>query len=88
MQLVQACRAGLLPRFTEDDLELDEEGMVWEASHEAELPNSEDIRASQMTSQRLTEENHKQAPTETEVPEHLQDFEDVFAKESFDELPN
>jgi len=85
---IRACRAKPLLRFTDDDLELNEEGMVWEVIHEAELLNSEDIRASQMTSQRLVEESHKWAPTETEVPKHLQDFGDVFAKESFDELPN
>ena len=62
--------------------------MVWEATHKTEVLNSEDIRASQMTSQRLTEANHKQAPTETEIPEHLRDFRDIFAKESFDELLN
>ena len=47
---IQACRAGPLPRFTEDDLELDKEGMAWEVIHEAELQDSEDIRASQTTS--------------------------------------
>ena len=77
-----------LPRFSKGDLELHKEGMGWEAIHEAELPDSEDIRASQTTSQRLAEEIHKRAPTETEVPKHLQDFGDVFAKESFDELLN
>ena len=69
-------------------MELDEEGMIWEATHKAGLPDSKVIRASQMTSQRLAEENHKRAPTESEIPKHLQDFGDVFVKESFDELPN
>ena len=69
-------------------MELDKEGMILEATHEAELPDSKVIRASQMTSQRLTEENHKRAPTKSGIPEHLQDFRDVFVKESFNELPN
>ena len=56
---IQVYRAGPLLRFAKDDLELGEEGLVWEAMHEDELLDSEDIRASQMTSQRLAEENHK-----------------------------
>ena len=68
---IRACRAGPLPRFSKEDLELDEEGIVWETTHGAELQDSKDIRASQTTSQRLAEENHKRAPTETKVPEHL-----------------
>ena len=62
--------------------------MVWVVILGEGLLDSEDIRASQTTSQRLTEANHKRVPTEAEVPKHLQDFEDVFAKESFDKLPN
>ena len=62
--------------------------MVWEVIQETGFPDSEDIRAYQMTSQRLTEANHKRVPTEAEVLKHLQDFENVFSKESFDKLPN
>jgi len=55
---------------------------------DAELSISKDIRASQMTSQKPTKENYKRAPTDTEVPEYLWDFGDIFAKESFNVLPN
>jgi len=85
---IRACRAGPLLRFTEEDLSLGKECRAWEVICDAELSISEDIRASQTTSQRLTKENYRQAPTDTEVPEYLQDFRDVFAKESFNVLPN
>ena len=78
---------GPLPRFTEDEVESDKEGEALEAVHE-KLLASKDIRAAQTTSQRLAEANHKWAPAETEVPEYLQDFRDVFAKESINMLPN
>ena len=45
--------------------------VAWEVICDAELAVSKDIRASQMTSQRLTEENFKRAPIETEIPEYL-----------------
>ena len=60
-----------LLKFVEDDLALDEEEVIWEAIQGTGVPDSKDIRASQTTSQRLAEANHKRAPTEAEVPEHL-----------------
>ena len=45
--------------------------MAWEAICEAELAVSKDIRASQMTSQRLAEENYKRAPIKTKILEYL-----------------
>jgi len=52
------------------------------------LPLAEEIQASQTTLQRLSEAHQKTVGTETEIPEHLRDFNDVFSKESFDALPN
>ena len=49
---------------------------------------SKEIRASQTTSQRLAKAHQKTVGIKTEIPEHLQDFGDVFLKESFDALPN
>jgi hypothetical protein len=51
----------------------------------------EHIRASATTSQRLAEAFAKNSTPRTfrdTVPDHLHDFEDVFAKESFDTLPD
>ena len=45
------------------------------------------IHASGTTSQRLAEASQKYAKPETEIPEYLRGFKDVFAKESFDALP-
>ena len=50
------------------------------------LPAPEDTQASQTTSQRLAEAHQKHVGTNTEIPEHLQDFSDMFSKESFDAL--
>jgi len=52
------------------------------------LPLSEEIWASQTTSQRLAEAHQKTVGTETEIPKHLRDFGDVLLKESFDALSN
>jgi hypothetical protein len=54
------------------------------------VPRREEIRATPNFSQRLAEAFHRNsAPKDFNdiVPMHLQDFEDVFAKESFDALP-
>ncbi|GLB41115.1 putative retrotransposable element tf2 155 kda protein type 1-like [Lyophyllum shimeji] len=53
-------------------------------------PAAEEIRASQTTSQRLAEAfAHNSAPKDFRdaVPDYLHDFEDVFSKAAFDELP-
>ena len=54
-------------------------------------PTAEDIRASQTTSQRLAQAFAANEPTRSfrdAVPAHLHDFEDIFAKSSFDALPD
>ena len=50
--------------------------------------DAEQIRATQTTSQRLAEAHYKNSQMDTKIPEYLRDFESVFAKESFDELPD
>ena len=49
-------------------------------------PEVERICASATTSQRLAEAAQRYAKAEVEIPEYLQELEDVFAKESFDTL--
>jgi len=54
-------------------------------------PEEEFICASLTTSQQLAEAFHKNTKPKTfcnSVPTHLHDFEDIFAKSSFDALPN
>ncbi|GLB43461.1 putative retrotransposable element tf2 155 kda protein type 1-like [Lyophyllum shimeji] len=53
-------------------------------------PTAEEIRASQTTSQRLAEAFARNSTPKSfcdAVPDHLHDFEDVFSKAAFDELP-
>ena len=50
-------------------------------------PEVEHICASVTTSQRLVEAAWRYAKAEVEIPEYLREFEDVFAKELFDTLP-
>jgi hypothetical protein len=52
------------------------------------LPSAETITASSTTSQRLAEAAHHNIRSEAKVPEYLQEFHEVFSKESFDTLPN
>jgi Retroviral aspartyl protease len=47
----------------------------------------EHIQETCTTSQCLAEASQKHAKVELEIPEYLQELEDVFAKESFDALP-
>ena len=49
-------------------------------------PEVEHIHTSVTTSQRLAEALQNYTKTEAEIPEYLQEFEDVFSKESFDTL--
>ncbi|GLB37172.1 putative retrotransposable element tf2 155 kda protein type 1-like [Lyophyllum shimeji] len=53
-------------------------------------PAAEEIRASQTTSQRLAEAFARNSALKSfrdAVPDHLHDFEDIFSKAAFDELP-
>jgi hypothetical protein len=53
------------------------------------LPSeAEFIRATQTVSSRLAEAHNKNARAETNIPEYLREFEDVFSKKSFDSLPH
>src|SRR3979490_1021884 len=51
-------------------------------------PALEPAGATQTTSQRLAEAHYWNAQADTEIPDYLQEFESVFAKESFNELPS
>ena len=51
-------------------------------------PEPEHVRVTQTTSQRLAEAHYWNARADTEIPDYLREFESVFAKESFDELPS
>ena len=50
-------------------------------------PEAECICANVMTLQRLAEAMQRNAKAEAEILEYLREFDDVFAKESFDTLP-
>ena len=50
-------------------------------------PEAECICANAMTLQRLAEAMQRNAKAEAEILEYLREFEDVFAKESFNTLP-
>ena len=43
--------------------------------------------STQTTSQRLAEAHYRNTQSKASIPEYLQDFEDIIAKEFFDELP-
>ena len=51
-------------------------------------PELEHVRAIQTTSQRLAEAHYRNTQANTKIPDYLQEFESVFAKELFDELPD
>ena len=46
------------------------------------------VRATGNVSQRLAEAAGRTEPTDSNLPEHLAEFEDVFSKLSFDQLPD
>ena len=78
------CRAGPMPT---PDVEIEEGDRIFAIGL---TPLTEEIRATSNISQRLAEAFHRNSAPKTfrdSVPDHLQDFEDVFAKESFDALP-
>jgi hypothetical protein len=71
----------------EDPTELEEGDRVFATNL---VPQTSEIRATPNFSQRLAEAFHRNSTPKgfhDVVPTHLQDFEDVFAKESFDTLP-
>ena len=51
------------------------------------LRPEEHLRATGTTSQHLVEASRKHEKAEAKIPEYLQEFEDVFSKETFDTLP-
>jgi len=102
-QRINTCRTGPMPAFVEDaddeeeepepdpedlpDEPLEEGDRIWATGL---LPEPEYIRASSTISQRLAEahkRNSQPVDYEKHIPPHLRDFHVVFAKESFDDLP-
>jgi hypothetical protein len=89
------CSAGTFPALVEDEEDEEQKGDRFDLqggdrlfSMGLPLP-AEEIRASSTITQRLAEafrKNSALAPTGT-VPDYLSDFTQVFAKESFDALP-
>ena len=51
------------------------------------LRPKEHLWATGTTSQRLAEASWKHKKAEAKIPEYLQEFKDVFSKETFDALP-
>ena len=79
-----------VPAFNPDVVRLGPDDTLTEGDHLLYVdlpPEVERICASATTSQRLAEATQRYAKAEEEIPEYLQEFEDVFAKESFDTLP-
>ena len=98
-QRARTCRMGPCPRFSEEADEFDTPDAP-ESGEEAELPleqgdrllyrtlPSATIAATSNVSQRLAEAFHRGTVASSNIPDYLKDFEDVFAKESFDTLPD
>jgi hypothetical protein len=100
---INACCTSPLPAFVEDvddeddELQLDPESTPEEQLEEGNqiwatglLPEPEHIRASSMISQRLAKafkRNSQLTDYEKHIPPHLRDFQSVFSKESFNDLP-
>ena len=79
-----------IPTFNLDVVRLGPDNALTEGDHLLYMdlpPEVEHICASVTTSQRLVEAAWRYAKAEVEIPEYLQEFEDVFAKELFDTLP-
>ena len=77
--------------FPQENEELDQEDKLEEGDRiwYVTLPPEEAfIRATQTTSQRLAEAHAKNTRAEVKIPEYLQEFEDIFSKQSFDSLPD
>ncbi|GLB45579.1 putative zinc ion binding [Lyophyllum shimeji] len=78
------------PTLDSGDADTMEEGDRLLATALFGYPAAEEIRASQTTSQRLAEafaRNSALKDFRDAVPDYLHDFEDVFSKAAFDELP-
>jgi hypothetical protein len=100
---INACHTGPLPAFVEDvddkddELQPDPESTPEEQLKEGDriwapglLPEPEHIQVSSTISQRLGEafkRNSQLTDYEKHIPPHLCDFQLVFSKESFDDLP-
>ena len=79
-----------VPTFNPDVVCLGPDDALTEGDHLLYVdlpPKTEHICASATTLQRLAEASWRYGKAEVEILEYLQEFEDVFAKESFDTLP-
>ena len=78
-----------IPTFNPDVVHLGPDDTLTEGDHLQYMdlpPEVEHICASAMTSQRLAEATRRYAKAEVGILEYLREFEDIFAKESFDTL--
>ena len=88
-KLCSTFKSESIPAFNPDVVPLGPDNTLTEGDHLLYMdlpPEVEHICASAMTSQRLAEAARRYAKAEAEIPEYLREFEDVFAKESFDTL--
>ena len=79
-----------IPAFNPNVVHLGPDKALTEGDHLLYMdlpPEVECLCASAMTLQRLVEAAQRYAKAEVEIPEYLQEFEDIFAKELFDTLP-
>src|SRR3979490_831198 len=99
----RTCRVGPFPKLpAEEDEQREEEEEddtgpegSWDELEEGDRlmyvmmpPDPEHVRVTQTTSQRLAEAHYRNTRADTEILDYLREFESVFAKESFDELPS
>jgi hypothetical protein len=92
---IHSCRQGPFPLIaseTEEENEMEEDPLLEPGEKLfAAVPREEEaiIGAGETTSQRLAAQALRSLPPakKSTIPEYLRDFEDVFAKESFDALP-
>ena len=88
-KLCSAFESESIPAFNPDIVHLGPDDTLTKGDHLLYVdlpPEVEHICASVMTLQRLVEATWRYAKAEAEIPEYLREFEDVFAKESFDTL--
>ena len=88
-ELCSAFESESVPAFNPNVVRLGPDDALTEGDHLLYVdlpPEVEHICASVMTLKRLAEGVQRYAKVEAEIPEYLQEFEDVFAKESFDTL--
>jgi len=73
-----------VPEFDPED-KLEEGDRLWYVT----LPPEEVfIRATETVSQRLAAAHRKNTQSQTDIPDYLKEFEDIFSKDSFDVLPD